>query len=66
MKRFRWYDWVFGVLTLILLVILIQHSLTTGGENAGFGLWPVVLLLGLPAIILMVVDFQLIRRRRRG
>jgi hypothetical protein len=52
MKKLKWYSWLGLVVSLILFIILFQHSVTTFGEDAGFAFAPMLLILGLPMIII--------------
>jgi hypothetical protein len=62
----RWYDWLIGALGLLLLFAAIQHyagSLAEAYTKAG---WMGLLILGIPALILLVLAWQLIARRARA
>jgi hypothetical protein len=61
----RWYEWILGAIAIALLFLSIQHyfgSLNEYEPRAGaFGL----ALLGVLAIIIAALDFQLVWRRNR-
>ncbi|AHB12879.1 hypothetical protein [Dehalococcoides mccartyi] len=69
MKRkdinFTWYDWVIGVFVLILGVLATQHYIASvGHEEAKAGLLGLALFGGL-AIVLGLIEWQIIARRKK-
>ena len=61
-----WYDWLIGAIGLLLVLAAIQHytgALAEGFPTAG---WLGLLVFGIPALILLVVAWQLIARRQRA
>ncbi len=61
-----WYEWLLGVVGLLLLLAAIQHyagSLTEKYTTAG---WMGALAFGIPGLILLAVVWQLISRRQRA
>jgi hypothetical protein len=61
----KWYDWVIGVIGLLLLLFTIQNYFGSNAELEPTAANLFLLVTGLPAIILMVVAWQLITRRAR-
>jgi len=63
----RWYDYLIGVVGLLLLLLAIQHlagsivieKYTTAG-------WLGALMFGVPAIILLLIPYFLATRRSRA
>ncbi|AGG07024.1 MULTISPECIES: hypothetical protein [Dehalococcoides] len=61
-----WYEWVIGIVGLLLILAAIQHY--AGALREGFAKAALLgsLSFGIPAIVLFVVVWQLISRRRRA
>lgn len=61
-----WYDWIISLVVLVLSAITIQHVIasSSGGETQAVSLG--ALVLGLPALVLGAVEWQLIARRKKG
>jgi hypothetical protein len=61
----KWYEWILGAIAIALLFLSVQHyfgSLNEFEPRAGaFGL----AILGVLAIIIAALDFQLIWRRNK-
>jgi len=53
MNKLKWYSWLGLGLALIILVVLGQHSIATFQEGAGYAFWPVMAILGVPALFLI-------------
>ena len=62
----KWYEWLIGVIGLLLLLFAFQNLVGTIGELYPQPAWMLLLILGLPALILMVVAWQLVARRQRS
>ena len=62
----KWYDWLIGVVGLLLLLFTIQNFFGSNAELEPTAANLFLLITGLPAIILMVVAWQLIARRARS
>lgn len=61
-----WYDWVIGVTGILLLLFTIQNIQGSIVEfQPGVG-YMFLLVTGLPALILLIVAWQLIARRERA
>ena len=63
----KWYEWLIGAIGLLLLLFIIfaiSSALNTVAEPAT-SLWFMLLLIGLPALILMVIAGSLAWRRHR-
>ena len=61
----KWYDWVIGLVGLLLLLFTIQNFFGSNAELEPTAANLFLLVTGLPAIILMVIAWQLITRRAR-
>ena len=62
----KWYDWVIGLVGLMLLLFTIQNFFGSNAELEPTAANLFLLVTGLPAIILLVVAWQLIARRARA
>lgn len=63
--RFSWYDWVIGFIAFIFGVLAVQHYVaSTSHEEPKAGLLG-LLSLGLIAIVLALVEWQLVARRNK-
>jgi uncharacterized membrane protein len=61
----KWYDWLIGLVGLLLLLFTIQNFFGSNAELEPTAANLFLLVTGLPAIILMVIAWQLITRRAR-
>lgn len=64
--RTTWYDWLIGLVGLALLLYTVQNFATAFTELESQAAWMFLLVLGLPALILLVVAWQLVWRRHRA
>ena len=62
----KWYEWLIGAVGLLLLTVTIQNFTGSFAEHQPSSAWMYLLMMGVPAIILLVVDWQLIARRQRA
>lgn len=62
----KWYEWLIGVVGLGLLLYTIQNFVTAFAELESEAAWMFLLVLGLPALILLVVAWLLPWRRQRA
>ncbi len=62
----KWYEWLIGAIGLALLLLTIQNSITAIAEVESQAAGMYWLILGLPAVILLAVAWQLIARRQRS
>jgi len=62
----NWYEWLIGIVGLALLVYTIQNITGSFAEFEPTAAWLFLLVLGLPAVILMVVAWQLVARRQKA
>lgn len=60
-----WYEWLIGIVGLILLLIAVQHYFGASSELFSFAAWTGLAIIGVPAIILLVVAWQLIARKNK-
>ncbi len=59
----KWYEWLIGAIGFLLLVFAIQNLFAAFEEMESTAAGMILLVFGLPAVILMAVAGQLIRRR---
>ena len=62
----KWYEWLMGGLTVILLILAVQHYIGSLNEYEPTAGWMGALMYGGVAIILGAVAFQLVWRRHRA
>ncbi len=62
----KWYDWLIGVIGLVLLVFGIWHYFGSLAENFAFAGMMGLLIFGVIGLVLMAVSWQLIARRQRA
>jgi hypothetical protein len=62
----KWYDWVIGLVGLVLLLFTIQNYFGSNAELEPTAANLFLLVTGLPAIILMGVAWGLIARRAKA
>jgi uncharacterized membrane protein len=62
----KWYDWTLLAIGLILLLFAIQNSITSVAENVSTAVWMWLVVVGLPALIIIVIPIQLIMRRQQA
>ncbi|AMU87249.1 hypothetical protein [Dehalococcoides mccartyi] len=60
-----WYEWLMGAVGLVLLLLGIQHFFGAMSELFYFAAWMGLTIIGVPALILMLVAWQLIARRAK-
>ena len=62
----RWYEWLTGVIGLLLLFFTIQNFLASFAEYEEYAAWTFLWVFGLPAIILLAIACILpwLRHRR--
>jgi hypothetical protein len=58
-----WYEWLIGIVGLVLLVFTIQNFVGSIAELESSAAWMFLLVVGLPALILLAVAWQLAARR---
>lgn len=62
-----WYEWVMGIASLILILLVIQNYVGSIAEEEARAAWMGVLFLGIPAVILGVLAVRLpLQRQLRG
>jgi len=64
--RIAWYEWLIGIVGLLMLLFTIQNYFGIQDEFNSSGANLFLLVLGLPGLILMVVAWQLVARRQRA
>ena len=63
--KVTWYEWLIGVIGLALLLYTIQNVVGLLTEIEPTATWMFALAIGLPALILLAVAWQLAWRRNR-
>ena len=61
-----WYEWLIGIVGLVLLLIAVQHVFGALAEFFPYAAWMGLLVLGLPALILLAIFFALVVRKQRA
>jgi uncharacterized membrane protein len=61
-----WYEWLIGIVGLVLLVFTIQNFFASFTELESSAAWMFLLVVGLPALILLAVAWQLAARRNKA
>jgi len=61
-----WYEWLIGIVGLLLLLFTIQNFVGSFIEIESTAAWMFLLITGLPALILLVVVWQLAARRNKA
>jgi len=64
--KVTWYEWLIGVIGLLLLLFTIQNFAGSFIELEPTAAWMFLLVTGLPALILLALAWQLARRHRAG
>ena len=64
--KVSWYEWLIGVIGLLLLMFTIQNFAGSLAEIESTAANMFLLVTGLPAIILLAIVWQLIARRQRA
>ena len=64
--RVAWYEWLIGIVGLLLLLFTIQNLVGSLAEIEPTAAYMFLLVTGLPALILLVVAWQLVARRQRA
>ncbi|PPD58692.1 dehalogenase [Dehalogenimonas etheniformans] len=62
--KVKWYEWLIGTLGLALLLISIQAFLGARAEDFKFAALMSLLILAVPAIVLLLVAWQLVVRHK--
>jgi uncharacterized membrane protein len=62
----KWYEWVIGIVGILLLIFTIQNFSGSFAEFNTTAAWLFLPITGLPALILLAVAWQLIARRQRA
>lgn len=60
-----WYEWLIGGAGLALLLLAIQHYFGASAELFPYAAWMGLLITGGPAVILLIVAWQLVARRQK-
>jgi uncharacterized membrane protein len=62
----KWYDWLVGAVGLLLLLLMVQNFFGSQAELETTAANLYLLILGLPALLLLAVAWQLVWRRNRA
>jgi hypothetical protein len=63
--KIRWYEWLIGIASLLLLVGAVQNYVSSVSEDQQKAANYLLLYFGLPAIILLTLDWQLVIRHKK-
>jgi drug/metabolite transporter (DMT)-like permease len=55
----KWYEWVIGALSLLLILLIIQNFIASQAENEPTAAWMGLLFMGVPAVILGILAIRL-------
>ena len=61
-----WYEWIIGIVGLVLLFFTVQNFFGSFVELEATAAWMFLLILGLPAIVLIAIAWQLAARRNKS
>ncbi|BAZ96833.1 MAG: dehalogenase [Dehalococcoides mccartyi] len=59
----KWYEWAIGIIALLLMMFTLQNIVAAYQEGVPGAMGLFALILGIPALILFLVDWQLVQRR---
>jgi hypothetical protein len=62
--QMTWYEWVMGLASVILILLLVQNFAGSVAEEETRAAWMGVLFLGIPAVILGVLAVRLPLQRQ--
>jgi len=60
-----WYEWLIGIVGVLLLFVTVQNFLGSVTESEIKPAYMILLFGGLPAVILLVLPWQLAARRSK-
>ncbi len=60
-----WYEWLIGIVGLLMLLFTVQNFFGSFVELESLAAWMFLLIVGLPAVILLAVAWQLAVRRMK-
>ena len=63
--KVTWYEWLIGIVGLLLLLIAVQHYVGSLAEMYPAAGWMGALIVGVPALVLLAVAWLLAWRRQR-
>lgn len=61
-----WYEWLIGIAGFLLLLFTVQNFFGSFEEIEPTAAWMFLLVLGLPAVILLAIAWQLAARRYKA
>jgi uncharacterized membrane protein len=61
----RWYEWLIGILGLLLMLFTIQNFSASFAEYEEYAAWTFLWVFGLPSITLLAIACLLPWRRHR-
>ncbi len=65
-SKVTWYEWLIGVVGVLLLVTATQHYIASSAEMYITAAWLGALIFGGSGLILLAVVWRLIARRQRA
>ncbi|MEQ4489143.1 MAG: dehalogenase [Dehalococcoides mccartyi] len=63
--KLTWYEWLLGITGLALLIFTIQNLFGSFAEMESTAAAMFLLFVGLPALILLAIAWQLVSRRAK-
>ena len=62
----KWYEWLMGAISLLLITVTVQHYFGSLNEFEPKAAWMGSLILGLAAVVIAALAFQLVWRRNKA
>jgi hypothetical protein len=63
---FTWYEWLIGIVGLLLLLFTIQNFFGSLVELENTAAWMFLLVTGLPGLLFLGIVYGLVLRRQRA
>lgn len=61
----NWYEWLIGTAGFALFILSVQHLFGAMEELFPYAAWMGFAIMGIPALILMLIAWQLVSRRAK-
>jgi hypothetical protein len=62
----KWYEWLIGAIGLLIGIGAVENFFNAFAEFESAAAWKYLLVFGLPALILLGISVQLVRRRQQA
>lgn len=60
----KWYEWLMGIVGFVLMVIAVQHFFGSMDELYPTAGWLGLAIFGIPALVLLVLTWQMAARHQ--